>query len=60
MSNNCKSKDDKQVHEIKDSDRSLTCGFCGASFSTTEKLYAHQRKEHDPDGIMFSDLGLPK
>ena len=45
---------------IYDAPLAVECGFCKASFPTTEALYAHQRKEHDPDGIMFSEIGLPK
>lgn len=37
-----------------------TCGLCGAEYPTTEALYAHQQDRHDPDGIMFSEIGLPK
>lgn len=36
------------------------CGFCDMSFGTVEDLYRHQSCAHDPDGIMFSELGLPK
>ena len=38
----------------------IKCGFCDAVFATTQKLYDHQSAAHDPDGIMFSELGLPK
>ena len=36
------------------------CGFCHQVFPDVESLYRHQAKEHDPDGIMFSEIGLPK
>jgi len=36
------------------------CGFCTLSFRTVQDLYTHQQREHDPDGIIFSELGLPK
>jgi hypothetical protein len=36
------------------------CGFCSVSFATVEDMYLHQQREHDPDGIMFSEIGLPK
>ena len=39
---------------------SYKCGFCGVGFSTVGVLYAHQQEKHDPDGIMFSELGFPK
>ena len=39
---------------------SHVCGFCPASYPTVEDLYAHQARTHDPDGIMFSEIGLPK
>lgn len=36
------------------------CGWCGAQFTSTQDLYRHQQNAHDPDGIVFSELGLPK
>ena len=36
------------------------CGFCSQKFTTLNDLYIHQQDEHDPDKIMFSELGLPK
>lgn len=40
--------------------RTHQCGFCEATFPNENALYSHQQKEHDPDGIMFSELRLPK
>lgn len=36
------------------------CSMCDASFESTHALYKHQSERHDPDGIMFSEIGLPK
>ena len=36
------------------------CGFCFASYPDVDSLYRHQQQAHDPDGIMFSEIGLPK
>jgi hypothetical protein len=43
----------------KDREPKHTCGFCRTEYPTLEALYAHQQS-HDPDGIMFSEIGLPK
>lgn len=48
------------TNTTRENKRSHTCGFCGAEYPTIEALYAHQQNRHDPDGIMFSELGLPK
>ncbi len=40
--------------------QSHKCGICGAEYPTVQALYAHQQRSHDPDGIMFSEIGLPK
>lgn len=48
------------VKEVHPASTQHDCGFCGASYPTTADLYAHQSRAHDPDGIMFSELGLPK
>lgn len=37
-----------------------SCGICGASYPDAGSLYQHQMATHDPDGIMFSEIGLPK
>ena len=58
MSDRQEPKDNKQSSEVKDTD-SHKCGFCGINFLTFRDLYGHQRKEHDPDGIMFSEIGHP-
>jgi tRNA U54 and U55 pseudouridine synthase Pus10 len=50
-----KNNDDAQMHFDKHK-----CGMCSREFDTINELYRHQQDEHDPDGIMFSDLGLPK
>lgn len=55
----------KKVAELasktkKDKEPKHTCGFCGKECPTIEALYDHQKNEHDPDGIMFSEIGLPK
>lgn len=36
------------------------CGICGASYPDVGSLYQHQMAVHDPDNIMFSEIGLPK
>ena len=59
MSDGQEPKDNKQSGEVKNTD-SHKCGFCGIDFPTLRVLYAHQQKEHDPDDIMFSEIGLPK
>lgn len=46
--------------DIPHHDRAYECGMCDAVFPTVEDLYRHQQAKHDPDGIMFSELGLPK
>ena len=48
------SMSDKKVNDEHE------CGFCGALFKTARELYDHQMKDHDPDGIMFSGIELPK
>ncbi len=55
-------KDAKNVAVMvqRENIQSHACGFCPASFSTTEDLYVHQRNVHDLDEIMFSEIGLPK
>lgn len=59
MASEGKSEGSSSVDEQKRKS-SCKCGFCGEGFSTVEKLYAHQQDKHDPDGIMFSELGFPK
>lgn len=49
-----------QKREIETPPSDHECGFCGRKFPTTSDLYRHQQDEHDPDGIVFSELGLPK
>lgn len=36
------------------------CGFCTLTFKTLPGLYQHQRENHDPEELMFSEIGLPK
>ncbi len=36
------------------------CGFCERTFPTVNDLYRRQQDEHDPHGIMFSELGIQK
>ena len=58
-SNDCRKTDEGRQPENA-SRTSHECDFCGASFLTVNELYQHQMDRHDPDGIMFSELGLPK
>ena len=32
------------------------CNFCGITFSNVDDLNSHQRRNHDPDGMLFLEL----
>lgn len=53
-------EDDLMCDEVTHSSHRKKCGFCGVEFSSVDALYAHQQEQHDPDGLAFSELGLPK